>query len=187
MGSLGAATARAVRWAAIGACSLSLALPCIATPLSPDTGNRGDMAAAASRLTDDGAGKIESATDWEPLDALAPANAEPLAAGGEDSLSAPFVEPFEVPLDLLAPRAHGGLGFSWGHPATATAAAGAQAAAPVASPDDSWRHQAFTIVRWTTSVLAVLVLAGVALVLVVPGLLRRLLFPNAPPLPAHRP
>ena len=64
------------------------------------------------------------------------------------------------------------------------ARAAPQSPARDAALDFGWRETVFGIIRWTFSTLAVLALAGVALVFAVPGLRRRLLYPDLPSLPA---
>ena len=66
-------------------------------------------------------------------------------------------------------------------------AAGSAARSPARdeSADFSWRETGFNVMRWTSAVLAVLAVAGTVTVLVMPGLRRRLFFPDMPQMPPN--
>ena len=66
-------------------------------------------------------------------------------------------------------------------------AAGSVAQSPIRdeSVDFSWRETGFNVMRWTSAVLAVLAVAGTVTVLVMPGLRRRLFFPDMPQMPTN--
>ena len=55
------------------------------------------------------------------------------------------------------------------------------------SPDLTWRETGFNVMRWTSAALAVVAVVGTVIVLVMPGLRRRMFFPELPPLPMPQP
>ena len=70
-----------------------------------------------------------------------------------------------------------------GTPPVLAAGSVAQSPARDESADFSWRETGFNVMRWTSAALAVLAVAGTVTVLVIPGLRRRLFFPDMPQMP----
>jgi len=67
-----------------------------------------------------------------------------------------------------------------GTPPVLAAGSMAQSPARDESADFSWRETGFNVMRWTSAALALLAVAGTVTVLVMPGLRRRLFFPDMP-------
>ena len=72
-----------------------------------------------------------------------------------------------------------------GTPPVLAAGSAARSPARDESADFSWRETGFNVMRWTSAVLAVLAVAGTVTVLVMPGLRRRLFFPDMPQMPPN--
>jgi hypothetical protein len=67
-----------------------------------------------------------------------------------------------------------------GTPPVLAAGSVLQSAVRDTSADFTWRETGFNVMRWTSAALAVLAVAGTVTVLVMPGLRRRLFFPDMP-------
>jgi hypothetical protein len=195
--------ARRWRWAAVFACSLSFAMPCVASPVTADAnGPPADVADIAA------ATESVAAVDVHDLPV-----ASPITTDAEILASVPDVATWVAPADtrdappghailradslveMLEPLLDPGLLASAREnrypalPGMASSPA-VLAAVPVPptpvrgeSPESTWRETGFNVMRWTSAALAVLAVLGVVLVLVMPGLRRRLFFPDLPQMP----
>ena len=70
-----------------------------------------------------------------------------------------------------------------GTPPMVAAGPAPQARARDGSPEFTWRETGFNVMRWTSAALAVLAVVGIVMVLAMPGLRRRIFFPEMPPMP----
>ena len=86
----------------------------------------------------------------------------------------------ENPPMLLRYRALPGMS---GTPPMVAAGPAPQARARDGSPEFTWRETGFNVMRWTSAALALLAVVGVVIVLVMPGLRRRLFFPDMQQMP----
>jgi len=84
-----------------------------------------------------------------------------------------------------AEKAYRALPGMWGTPPVLAAGSVPQSAARYGSGDFTWRETGFNVMRWTSAALAVLAVAGTVIVLVMPGLRRRLFFPDMPQMPTN--
>ena len=197
--------ARASRFAAAIACSLCFAMPCAASPFAADAnGSPADIAIAADEsVTASDANVAINAlitTDMEILaSASLPSEVSPWSvrgdtreerAPGSSSLRADSpAGMLESLLDhgLLVPeaeRTYRALPGVSGTPAVMAAVPAPQLSPRDGSPPEStWRETGFNVMRWTSAALAVLAVIGIVIVLAMPGLRRRLFFPDLPPMP----
>ena len=71
-----------------------------------------------------------------------------------------------------------------GTPPVVAPSSATQSPARDGSSEFAWRETSFNIMRSTSAALAVLAVAGILIILAMPGLRRRLFFPDLPPRPA---
>ena len=70
-----------------------------------------------------------------------------------------------------------------GTPPMMAAGPASQSPARDGSMEPTWRETGFNVMRWTSAALAVLAVVGIVMVLAMPGLRRRIFFPEMPPMP----
>ena len=193
------------RRAAAFICSLCFAMPCAAGPFAAAADDPSvdvaDIAAANESVPASDAASIDplAATDVEMLSpaSLFSEDSRWQARGGARKESPPggsllradgLAGTLESLLDpgVLDRETKGGYPALPGMSGT-PAIIGAVSALPVAAgerlQESTWRETGFNVMRWTSAALAVLAVAGTVIVLAMPGLRRRLFFPDLPQMP----
>ena len=196
MEAIAVSAARASRWAATLVCSLCFALPCAAGPFPADADGPPDLAVAATLLPDGEELTTDSAATLPTAPLLSdvslssvPGDAREEGVSG-DALARPdslggmlgslLDQGFLVP---ETERTYHALPGMSGTPPAAVSGTVLPAPAGDGSPEFTWRETGFNVMRWTSAALAVLAVVGIVIILVMPGLRRRLFFPEMPPMP----
>ena len=195
-----------VRAAASFACLLCFAMPCAASPFAADVN---DPAAHTSDFVAAAESVAASAVDLS-IASSTPSEAEVLPSAPLPSDVLPASASVEARDDrppghsvlradsltgMLEPLLDAGLlGSAPGTayptlPGTATTPAVLAGVPALRTPvrgesaESTWRETGFNVMRWTSAALAVLAVAGTVFVLMMPGLRRRLFFPDLPQMP----